>query len=68
MHSALAIRPKTVAEKAAGNIVNLLHFSSLDKMEQMVAWLIFISVDARTLSYYINATSHRFNISPVLEG
>ena len=35
MHSA----PKTVAGRAAGNIVDLLHFSSLGKMEQIVAFL-----------------------------
>ena len=30
---------RTVAGRAAGKIVDLLHFSSLDKMEQMVHFL-----------------------------
>ena len=33
-----------MAGRAAGNIiVDLLHFSSLDKMEQMVAWSSFLA-------------------------
>ena len=39
MHSA----PKTVAGRAAGNIVDLLHFSSLGKMEQIVALSSFLA-------------------------
>ena len=55
MHSALA-KIKTVAERAAENIVDLLHFSSLDKMEQMVAWSSFMPVDAKD-PHIINVSS-----------
>ena len=52
-----ALSSSYVAGRAAGRIVDLLNFSFLNKMMQMIAWSSFLA--SRCQEQYINASSHR---------